>query len=405
MATCAFLVSAIELSYFEGLIKSFPPDFIDILVGEHKLEWQQNLLQSGQVSEDFYHTIASLRESGFNVTIATNESLKNYSGILASAGLLVYKESPWIDIELLKTKRVLWLYHASDQSAYLEPPARYVIGQFQRSLEAPENGKVLKTDDPALFNSMTALPESQRGEYTYTGPYHLGEWEQKRLEPKCELKKELCEYLGIDIPDKPIIAFFKDEFCYEPELAIGLKALSNHVTVIYKGYEGLEYDKLYPSIKDCVIRWPSRRMAQNLLRFSVDMILSGYQSGTMTSSAMLGIPMIACHTTHVQPKKRRDKLICKFTPEHITGNSVTQRIHSHLDVSYNINNTEGILSFIEQNKGFSHTSDEENIAKMRPVFGDYCISGAAQKTAILTIRALSSGSFGKDTFAIKDLSA
>jgi hypothetical protein len=125
----------------------------------------------------------------------------------------------------------MWLFNASDAHIRLMHPVRYVIGLFQRSIECEDVGKVLKTKEPVLFSTMTALTEVRRGEYAFSGPFHLGEWEDKRLTPKSMLREEMFKFIGFDLPDKPVVAFFKDEYCYEPELAKGLRDLSNHATI------------------------------------------------------------------------------------------------------------------------------------------------------------------------------
>lgn len=255
--------------------------------------------------------------------------------------------------------------------------------------------QIIKDKNPELFRQALALPREMINEYAYTGLYHLGEWEEKRLAPKAQLRAELEQKLQCSLPDdKPVVAFLQDEFCHPRQVTKALEALAPYVTLVIKG-QGI------PDIEGTYI-WKDGGFAPNLLRFAADYILAGYHSGTLASSTMLGLRVIPYYTSLIYfngPILGKLDKYTRYMPGHYKGG------HVCVDIIQNINPP---LDLLDTNAVLDRISDESwwiSYAQGLPdaqktIFGDYAISGAASKTARLLIRACGHGSFGEDVTTI-----
>jgi hypothetical protein len=66
---------------------------LDVYIEEVSRSAQLNLQVTKRISQDSYCTIASLRDLGYHVNIATNEFLNKYAGFVVSVNLVANKET------------------------------------------------------------------------------------------------------------------------------------------------------------------------------------------------------------------------------------------------------------------------------------------------------------------------
>lgn len=385
----SFFFSRYEVSYFKNLIKEIPKDICRIIILENE-ESLYNLPIDNEYHAKFwgFHDIFT---SGYDIFVANNDIIRNSDFSVTTAAIYYYNNTyyKWIDINLVESLRDIYLVHSTDASGVPPKSSRWMIAQHMRMALTEEKNK-----HTSNFSSL--LKSGNVTEYAYTGIYSLGEWEQKRKLPKNILQKELEQILGRKLKkDQPVIVFFQDEISDWREYVMGLNELSKSANVIYKSY-AKNIDRSCTALHDGIYIWPSDRMSQNILRFSADIILAGYHSGTFVSSAMLGLKVIPYHTSFVLDKSNNNYTDYIYFLEKET---IHTKIINYLNLP--------LLHMKNCNKNtlhdiFYHDVCSEKLERLKKnVFFDYMIDGATQKTAQLILKAFNRGTFGDAVVALR----
>ena len=395
MATCAFLCSPKSLKMFQPIIENMPSDYIDIcfILSPEEEARGVTLDDFSFCSED----IGSLKKKGYTVQIISPRDVEDYPQVIAD--VLHYKQSyqPILAPILHKKQRTLSLFHNVDSFAIHEGE-HYCIYAHQKHALRPMPNRACRSLQPDVFKQLQELPQEVKTEFSYTGPFHLGEWETKRLLPKAELRAELEEYLQTKLPvDRPIVAFLQDEIGHDGQTVQGLAKLAEYATIIAKPLTPL-------NLPSSILQWPSKSFAPNLLRFASDFMLAGFHSGTFASSLMLGLHVIPYHTRIVYKNGRAAGHLGNYKSFlHLekTGNPhICPYCIEQMGFTMDLEDTKGIVDLMNNNT-FWDDYHARLPQMQKSIFGDYIIEGAAQKTAMLAMRALVKGSFGTDTEAIQ----
>lgn len=385
-----------ELPFFMPVLSYFPPDLVEIFcVTDVQISSGADVR-----TQPYYQTfaLAALQEKGYALHPADNAALARSTRALCGAG--VYYYYAWVDKRLLSRLPTAYLVHAIDGSGAGDPTCRWFVAQHKSMAMQAVAGKISREENPAEFNRLRALPPDKVSEYAYVGPYHLGEWETKRHAPKDHLRSELEEDLGVSLPaHKPVLAFYRDEVCLPDGYIPALRRLSRHASIIYKGIGDLKTDPVFQALKKDLFFWPKSGYAQNTLRFGVDAILAGYCSGTFASSVMLGLKVIPFYTEKVRVRKNGNQYLYDYR-HYLKGCGMAATLNRCLGTLVNINDRARILLLLE-NIDFWQRYGKALPAVQKNVFGDYTIEGAAQKTAILLLKALAKGSMGEDVLALR----
>lgn len=385
-----------ELSFFMPVLSYFPRDLVEIFCVSNV-----EISSGADVrAQPYYQTFAlnAVQQKGYALHPADNAALARSTRALCGAGIYYYYA--WVDKRLLSRLPTACLVHAIDGSGAGDPTCRWFVAQHKSMAMQPAEGKISREGNPAAFNRLRALPPDKVSEYAYVGPYHLGEWETKRHDPKEQLRSELEEGLGVSLPaHKPVLAFYRDEVCQPEEYIPALRRLSRHASIIYKGFGDLKKDPVFQALNKDLFFWPSSAYAQNALRFGVDAILAGYCSGTFASSVMLGLKVLPFYTEKVRVRKNGNQCLYDYR-HYLKGRGMAATLHRLLGTLVDINDRTRILLLLE------HSEFWQGYKKLLPavqksVFGDYAIEGAAQKTAVLLLKALARGSMGEDAVALR----
>lgn len=380
MGKIAWVMTPPEMPYYQPVIDCLRSESIDIFIGAPVV--------GGKISPQ------RLQSLKYDFVLNDAHDILQYSCAVVSRSFLYGKLK---DISATKIRCVV-LTHAVDAPLMSDSfPAHWYIAASQRQVEMTESGKFIRSQQPALVEKLLSLPAGLRNEYAYTGPYHLGEWLEKRHRPKALLQRELEDFLGCAFDGgKPVVAFLQDEFCHEQQLVDGLTRLSKHVNLLVKGSSPL-------SSLSGVFAYPHASFAPNLLRFAADYILAGYHSGTLASSTMLGLPVIPYYTSMVflggRTKGKRARHTV-YLERQSNGNNIALDILELLNPPVNLQDTKNILARIYSEDWWTGYRLRLPTVQKK-VFGDYDIDNASQKTAQLIRRVFSEGTFGEDTAAVR----
>ncbi|WP_027179569.1 hypothetical protein [Maridesulfovibrio bastinii] len=389
MKKIAFIVQGVTFKFFKPIIENIPPDLIHILYNHYLPVEAEELIQKG------YNFIP------FNIAL-----LSYYDFIVLDAGDLPQSRFSTLTPQSLHGKTVCRLVHATDADIHDSPYVNFTIGAHKASLDYGSSkywSTAVTIKEKELFSKAMKLPVNQKLEYTYTGPYHIGKWLEKRNTPKEELRPKLEKILGLKLDtDKPLVVFFRDEISDDEAVIRGLRKLSKHATVIYKTVGG--FDPCLEALSEDVIFWKNRSLAPNLLRFSADFIFAGFCSGTFASSLMLGLNVIPYHTQQVFHAGRDSQKLKSYkalapTPPY---KSISHRCIHYYGQIFDIENTENLISIISSQSYWDNFYEKLPIIQKR-CFGDYTLEGADVKTAKSILSAYSKGTFGLDGYLIKTM--
>lgn len=381
----AFVTQSSSFSFYTHVIENLPKDMVHIIL-------RDKLPDSAEM----------LKEKGYQFHLVDKVNLEDYEFFVNDECDLMY-ESIFYGLSDAG-KRFCCLRHSLDQGVRYIPKAHYSIRAHQRLARlgnAMEN--TVTRNNPDLLLKMTSISPRLKAEYAYTGPYHMGKWTKEVHTPKNTFRTELEAAIGQKISkEKPVVAFFLDEYGYDKSLILGLKNLAKHATIIYKGLE--ENDSRLLALGKSVIRWPSVGYAPNLLRFSADFILCGYYSSTFASSLMLGLPVLPYYTKQIYYKGRScndfDSFM-RFMPKSSDMN-INHRCIAGFGAVYDIEDTKRLVAAMNDSSFWNeYPSRLPEIQKS--AFGDYCLQKADVKTAKLILRAFLTGTFGNAVNAIKFL--
>lgn len=381
---CVFYSNAFP--YFSHIVKNLPQNMVHIILWDKKTNV----------------TVELFRKKGYSLYHIDDVDLNDYDFFLIDECELHYTNR--FDKLSVAGKRFCCLRHSIDQGIRHIPKAHYSIRGHKRNAYPGDATKNTATrENPDVLQRMTTLHPLQKIEYAYTGPYNMGKWTKEIHTPKYKFRTELENVIEQSIPqDKPVIAFFLDEYGYDRSLIQGLKKLAKHATIIYKGLD--QNDSRLLALGKKVIKWPSIGYAPNLLRFSADFILCGYYSGTFASSLMIGLPVLPYYTQQIYYKGRGCKELDSFMRFMPKPNSpcrgINQSCIGEFGAVYDIEDTERIVGAMnDTNFWKDYQARLPEIQKK--VFGDYCLEDSDVKAAKLILRAFLTGTFGEDVNAIK----
>lgn len=394
MHELAFICHPMEVPFYSPVIRCLPAEFVDVHVGTAAQSKDDSFFLENIMGKQLFAHIASLRDAGYSVFPLAADSLSACRSAVISRNF--YYNTLLFDWENLQHITFICLTHAVDArflSANL--PAHLYIAASQRQARFMEDSKA--TRGSRAFTQLMQLPYKMRNEYAYSGPYHIGDWAQKRHWPKERLQGLLEEKIGSTLDArKPVVAFLEDEFSHLGQVVVALERLAAHVNLVVK---------MAPTVRGAYV-WPVEEgFAPNLLRFTANFILAGYHSGTLASSTMLGLPVIPYYTplTHEGGRGKHKKKLgghrC-YLPGNFAGENVCVDILGQLNPPLNLMDTPGILDRMENRSWWADYAARLPAAQ-KNIFGDYCIDNAASRTAALLVRAVTHGSFGPDADAVR----
>ena len=384
----AFYVFLPEILFFLPLICTLPPDSLDVHIG-HRFA---KLTSLEKISPEYKHLLAQLSLLGYHITTLDPEKLPHYAGAILSSSCFtryqrVFNWSHPPNIPLI------YLPHATDFPADTGTmAARMYIYANQRQAEACELNKVTKQGDPNKFAKWQTLPKTYLNEYAYTGPWHLGEWLTKRFWPKTRFRELLEETLKATLPaTKPIVFFLEDEFCHPHLVGQALAKLAKHVTLIIKARKNLK-------VRDA-FNWPSQSLAPNLPRLASDLTLAGFQSGSLATNTMLGLPVIPYYTKFVWRKKQGKRSLQPYATFSANRTGICAEICQE-NPPLDLTDTEAILDRLNDS-AWQSTYLQRLPQIQRMIFGDYELDHCVEHTGQLLLTALEQGTLGSKTIALR----
>lgn len=385
-------MSPYEMAYFGPIIRNLPKEFVDVHVGHI----DRKITDFSGLAAEYRQQIDKFADEGYSILPLAPEMLDNYRAAAMSTEMYG-PAARLFDWQRKRQTRLSALVH----STYLPLEttgfaANYFLLASKREAEHQEFLKVSAQRNPRLFKRFSSLPLHVRNEFAWTGPYHFGEWLKRRFEDKNVLRAEIEEKLERDLdPSRPVAAFFESWYNHPGQMKEALEKLAPHVNLIIK--------KLTPMDIPGAYIWPDNSFAPNLLRFGSDFILASYRSGTLTSSTMLGLPVIPYYTSLISENWfLRSKWASYKTlmPADYAGKDMCVDILTQLNPPLNLLETDKIL---ERMNSPAWWKSYENAlpAAQKAIFGDYELEGAAAKAARLLVRITGTGSFGNDVAALK----
>lgn len=388
MRDFVWLMTVSEVLYNSQVIACFKPDELDIKIGAYP---QKGLSQT----ELKFSGITQLQEQGYNIQkLSSTDEIRRYNNIIMNSS--AFGVNGEFEGKTLPHSRCIMISHSVD--IYIQArdrAAHWHIFASQRQAEVREVNKILPSDNMKLFQYLMSLPAHLKDEFTYSGPYHIGNWAAKRKSSKRQLQEELAETFHFDFDfSKPVVAFLLDEFCHEQQLLDGLRRLAPHVNLVIKG--------TLPSVPGS-FAYPDIGYAPNLLRFAADYILAGYFSGTLASSTMLGLPVIPYYTSMIYYKGRRQNKrdrYTRFLNRNCRKNDIRLDILETLNPPLDLQNTQGILDRFADKVWWAEYR-RRLPAVQQAVFGNYVVEDAAEKTAQLIRKVFNQGTFGEDAVAAR----
>ena len=387
-----WIMALSELMYNSEVIKCFPSDSLDIYIRTHTL--CSNILSERQIK---FSGLAYLRELGYRIYMLDNiEKIQQYDSIIMNSQAL--RPNSEFHGQTFPHARCLMTVHAVDSYVTIadKAAAHWALFSSQRQAEMKEDNKISASENSHLFNYIMSLPTALHDEFSYSGPYHIGKWAQKRSHPKKLLQEELAETFHFDFaPDKPIVAFLRDEFCHEQQVVEGLRHLAPHVNLVVKGRSLSQIPGIFV--------YPDIGYAPNLLRFAADYILAGYFSGTLASSTMLGLPVIPYYTPMITPHGQSSNRRARYTyflDRTRRPSDIRLDILETVNPPLNLQNTEELLARFADTDWWAEYSRRLPTAQ-QAIFGNYTIDDAAEKTAALIKKVFEQGTFGVDTTAVR----
>lgn len=384
MRPIVWVVRPKEINFYRPVISCLDINLVDIMVDTPELRLTYNT------------GMAALQDSGFRFSKLDTDRVADYKHIVLNSNL-ISRRGPLYD-KIPSESQCIALKHSVDTIHYsYQIAAHWFLGASQRQVESPESNKVLRSQQPKLFERLMSLPMALRNEYAYSGPYHLGEWLRKRQTPKAELQQELEKFIGCSFDgDKPVVAFLQDEFCHEQQVADGLRRLSQHVNLVVKASPFL-------SGLPGIFAYPNDEYNPNLLRFASDLILAGYRSGTLASSTMLGLPVIPYYTSMVFIGGRSTGKRARYSMslERLSQkDEIDIKILQTLNPPVNLQDTDKLLERIDNHDWWMEYR-RRLPETQKSIFGDYDMNNAAERTAELVLRVFEKGTFGDAVAAVR----
>lgn len=394
MDKIAFYIIPPEITYFSAIITKLPPELVDIHIGPINATVRNlDFLNNNEKKHVDY-----LQSSNYNVYPLNADIISKYGCVAVSSMFM----SPYQHV-------IKWYQHQQGNYVYLlhsaghncragDSPSSFYLMAHQRQAETPDINKFTKRNSPELFKAIMALPHRMRNEFSVSGLYHLGEWKKKRNTSKEKLKGELEDNLGITLnPHKPVVFFIQAHHHHCQQLKIGLQKLAEHVVLIVKPH-------IQPLEIPSAIMWKDTSYAPNLPRFAADFILTGYHSGTLVSSSMLGLKAIPYYTSLMNknyPWERKSITSHKvYNKNQKESGSITCDILSNLNPPIDITNTEAILQRMLDNAWWDDYNAKLPGAQNK-IFGSYAIEDAPGIAAKLLLRVLFRGTFGDAALAVQ----
>lgn len=279
------------------------------------------------------------------------------------------------------------------------PVSSYLMAYEKQATVTGPNKATRRENE--LFSAIVNRPREQFSEFAFSGPYHLGEWLQKRHLPKHELQRELESILGANLDkSKPVAAFFVDEFCNPGQVEDALRRLAPKLNLIIKSWIQLDFSNI-PG----VIQWPQKGYAPNLLRFAADVIFCGFFSGTLCSSTMPGLNVIPYYTPWIHRHGRgANEPAIKFEAfadglKGMISDYPSFNIIKNFIAPSDLTKTTAIMDKITD-KGYWIDYRQALPALHEGVFGKFELDAAPEKTAKMLMDNLENRSFGADTAAV-----
>ncbi len=392
MKEFAFYLSPYEMAYFGAIFRNLPKEFIDIHIGHLNRE----ITDFSTLKPEYREQIDKLADDGYTVLPLSPNALDEYRAAAMSTEFYG-PASNLFDWQKKRHTRLVALVH----STYLPLEttglaANSYLLASRREAEYPELLKVSSSENPLLFKKFSSLPRHVLNEYAWAGPYHFGDWLEKRFLEKSVLYAELEEKLKRELdPSKPVVAFLESWYNHPGQMKAALEKLAPHVNLIIK--------KLTPMDIPGAYLWPDDSFAPNLLRFASDFILASYRSGTLTSSTMLGLPVIPYYTSlvsqdwFVRSKWTSYKLLM---PEKYEGKDMCVDILTTINPPIDLLETDKLLERMNS-PDWWRAYQQALPAAQKAIFGEYEIEGAAARAARLLVRITGTGSFGNDVAALR----
>lgn len=372
------------IKYILPVLKFIPPSFIDIIIQND--------------TPDAEHFIKKFGLSDYSIYYG-DENVKKYKYVIGDARAIA------INTELQNSGCSFIGYtHASDAAA--TGGLKHLSLAIFESQNQMTNSRILSC---APLPDGYTLPAraNYKCEICHTGLYHIGEFLERRHEKKSQLKAELAEQLGIDIPqDKPLIFLLEDELCHIGQIAYAANHMAEYATVIYKSLLPVADPRLAKfSSKVHMLRGP---LAPNLPRFAADFVCCGYMSGSFTTSVMLGQNVLPYYSRLLRisskphphfPPKTYDTF--KTLPE-ACFRSAANIIYAKFYEEGRLLDLAKADSFKNAIQGTEYREWYQSVlpSLQKEAFGDYLLDGAPQKTADYIMRFVKEGTLGKDCTAV-----
>ncbi len=415
---CIISKTANALKYYSPFLQKIPKEELTIIIEDKDIPFEESV-----------KIIESYGLVGYEI-VNDLVGLENYSTLMCDF-LRVASHNPnkkLIEhLEKYKETKLIGLIHSSDFiPTQIEQKHFTAIMHCEKNNTqiSPQQADFFFDDKSFSFEMLEEIAPYAKTEYTYTGPFQMGDYLKKLHEHKENFRKELEEHLSIKFDKNKKIAFvLEDELSDFHELVEGMNALAEHMYVIFKPFAMPQtiIEKLSPK----VILYQTKALAPNVVRFGADIVLAGFDSGTFFSSCMLGIPVIPfyvpwCRKKNVKqitPLHTRNILDNGFSFESFFYNvfsnkkelleqgrtiesSFALKLHfAYHKKIYNLLDTESLIKAINENEYLDWYG--KNIKNLQEkAFKDYFLENAAEKTAEYILDYAKNGTFGTNCASV-----
>ncbi len=405
-----------EIKFYSPIMKHIPTDFVDIVCAT-------------EYKQEVYHNELILNGLEEHNLVSGVEQLENYDTIFCDFGRVTL-DTDLNFLEFLdknkETKLVLFS-HSLDfiPTEMISYPHTAFIMAYSAIVELC-NEKTFFRQTEFSRQRLEKIASHTKIEYAYTGPFHMGEYLKRLDTPREIFKKELEEILEVEFDtNKKVICYLEDQEMEFGQMVTFLNRLAEHTHMIFKPLV-MPQDYL-SQLSEKVIVWKDKNYAPNQLRFGVDAMLVGFNTGSLVSGCMLGIPIMPVFSSlYRKNQEGSDYLFIKtllknqlhaahliFLQLMWASNSVNayeEKSSNYIvhptylrfaanNYLFDISDIDRLLAAINGDEYFNwYNANIKEIQK--EVFGDYFLENAAEKTAEYILDYAKNGTFGTNCASV-----
>lgn len=283
MKRACFVMHNGGITYYGPILKYLPSDLIDLVIIK---------------ANGYEQYISEFNLEKFNI-LTNKEAAKLYEFVIGDV-----KEFP----KLSDSQKSIALFHSMDALLVESDAKRYLNACILPFEKAAAFGTKLKSEVSEDILNLNNLRD--RCEIAYTGPWHCGEYiGSSRQHFRAMLPEKIKQRID---PDLPLIFALEGECSDTDELVDRINHIATYANIMFKPFYLYRYPEKMDRISDRVILIKNSFGNNYICRFSADIVMANFYSGSSFTSMMFGQTLISYHSCMEKlkwPNKLNDPLI------------------------------------------------------------------------------------------------